>query len=99
MTTYVPTPISTEGVTLPPELGALVEQLAENNHDHWAHQRIEAGWTYGPKRDDARKTHPDLVPYEDLPEGEKKYDRTSVVETLNVILKLGYLIVPSYTDG
>ena len=72
MTTYVPTPISTEGVTLPPELDALVEQLAENNHDHWARQRIEAGWTYGPKRDDACKTHPDLVPYEDLTEGEKE---------------------------
>ena len=72
MTIYTPTPISTEGVALPPELVALVEQLAENNHDHWARQRIEAGWTYGPQRDDDRKNHPDLVPYEKLPEGEKE---------------------------
>ena len=99
MATYTPTPISTEEVTLPPELSALVEQLAENNHDHWTRQRIEAGWVYGPQRDDVRKTHPDLVPYEDLPEDEKEYDRTSVVETLKAILKLGYQIVPSYTDG
>ena len=99
MTMYTPKPISTEGVTLPPELGALVEQLAENNHDHWARQRIEAGWTYGPQRDDARKTHPDLVPYEDLPEGEKEYDRTSVVETLKVILILGYQVGPTRTGG
>ena len=98
MTPYVPTPISTERVTLPPGLNALVEQLAENNHDHWARQRIEAGWTYGPQRDDARKTHPDLVPYEDIPEDEKAYDRTSVVETLKVILTLGYQIVPSGTN-
>ena len=99
MTTYTPMPISTEGVTLPPDLCALVGQLAENNHDHWARQRIEAGWTYGPQRDDTRKTHPDLVPYGDLPEGEKDYDRTSVVETLKVIFTLGYDIVLRRTDG
>ena len=99
MTQYIPTPISTEGVSLPLELDALVELLAENNHDHWARQRIEDGWTYGPQRDDVRKTHPDLVPYGDVPEDEKEYDRTSVVETLKVILTLGYQIVPSRTDG
>ena len=99
MNMYTPTPISTEGVTLPLELGPLVERLAENNHDHWARQRIEAGWTYGPQRDDVCKTHPDLVPYSDLPEGEKEYDRTSVIETLKAILTLGYQIVPSSTDG
>ena len=99
MTLYTPAPISTEGVTLPPVLDALVEHLAENNHDHWARQRIEAGWTYGSQRDDARKTHPDLVSYRDLPEGEQEYDRTSVVETLKVILTLGYQIVPGHPDG
>ena len=99
MIPYTPAPISTEGVALPPELEALVEQLAENNHDHWARQRIKDGWTYGPQRDDARKTHPDLVPYGDIPESEKDYDRTSVVETLKVILTLGYQIVPNPIDG
>ena len=98
MAIYIPTPICTKGVVLPPELGALAEQLAENNHSHWARQRIEAGWTYGPQRNDVHKTHPDLVPYGDLPEDEKEYDRTSVVETLKVMLKLGYEIVPRRTD-
>lgn len=99
VTTYTPTPIFTEGVALPPELNELVEQLAENLHDHWARQRIEAGWTFGPRRDDSLKTHPDLVPYKILPEGEKGYDRTSVIETLKVILTLGYKIVPSSDDS
>jgi|GEM_PF-3329344 len=98
MVIYIPTPICTKGVVLPPELGALVEQLAENNHSHWARQRLEAGWSYGPRRDDVRKTHPDLVPYGDLPDDEKEYDRTSVVETLKVMLKLGYEIVPRRTE-
>ena len=99
MSQYIPVPISTEGVALPPGLHGLIEQLAENNHDHWARQRIEDGWTYGPQRDDARKTHPDLVPYSDVPEDEKEYDRISVVETLKVIIKLGYQIAPSRTDA
>ena len=99
MTDYTPMPISTEGVELPSELVALVEQLAENNHDHWARQRMDAGWTYGPERDDARRRHPDLMPYGDLSEGEKAYDRTSVVETLKAILALGYEIGPKRTDG
>ncbi len=99
MAIYTPTPILTEGVTLPPELGALVEQLAGNNHDHWARQRIAAGWAYGRERDDTRKTHPDLVPYAELPESEKEYDRVSVVETLKVILILGYEIKARRDDG
>ena len=99
MTTYSPSPITTDGVRLPPELDALVERLSENLHDHWANQRIEAGWTYGPQRDDARKTHPDLVPYGVLPESEKEYDRTSVIETLKVILTLGYQIVRVNNKG
>ena len=99
MESYTPTPISTEGVTLPLELSGLVEHLAQNNHEHWARQRIEAGWTYGPTRDDARRTHPDLVPYSDLSEGEKGYDRTSVVETLKVVLALGYEIRPKHAGG
>ena len=99
MTPYTPAPISTAGVTLPPVLDALVEQLAENNHDHWARRRIEAGWTHGSLRDDASKTHPDLVSYRDLPVDEQEYDRTSVVETLKAILALGYQIVPSPSEG
>lgn len=94
MVTYNCMPISTKGITLPAELVALVERLAENNHDNWARQRIDEGWTYGPQRDDAHKTHPDLVPYADLPEEEKEYDRLSVVETLKAIMTLGYEIVP-----
>ena len=99
MVMYNCTPISTEGITLPAELAALVERLAENNHDQWARQRINEGWTYGPQRDDTLKTHPDLVPYGDLPEEEKEYDRISVVQTVKVILMLGYEIVPRGTQG
>ena len=90
---YQPKPIDVSGVVLPPELEALTERLAENAHDVWAAQRIADGWTWGPKRDDARKKHPDLVPYADLPDGEKEYDRKTAMLTLKAIAALGYRMV------
>lgn len=50
------------------------------------------GWQLGEKRDDDRKRHPSLVPYEDLPEHEKVYDRTTAMGTLKAILALGFRI-------
>lgn len=90
---YKPTPIDTTDVTLPDELLALTEQIAENVHDVWAVSRIKEGWTYGPTRDSTAKTTPCLVPYDELPEGEKAYDRNTALETLRLITKLGYQIV------
>jgi hypothetical protein len=90
MENYTPETIDTSAINLPPELEELVEKLAENNHDHWARQRINEGWRYGQTRNDERKEHPDLVPYDDLPESEKEYDRKTVVEALKAIVALGY---------
>lgn len=90
--TYTPTPIDTTDIELSPELLALTETLAANNHDIWAAGRITEGWCHGPRRDDAEKTHPDLVPYEQLPEEEKQYDRNTVLGTIKAILAMGYRI-------
>jgi ryanodine receptor 2 len=92
--TYRPSPLDTSGISLPPELVALTERLAENSHDLWAAQRIGEGWEHGPRRDDGRKQHPCLVPYDQLPESEKEYDRVAAIGTLKAILRLGYRIVP-----
>lgn len=90
---YTPHPLDTSDVKLPQELEVLVEQMAKNVHEIWAQERINQGWTYGNKRDDAKKHHPCLIPYEDLLEEEKVYDRNTSVETLKLILKLGFEIV------
>ena len=65
---YQPSVLDTSSVELPGELMLLAEQMAENVHEVWAATRIEQGWTYGPERDDAKKHHPCLVPYNELPE-------------------------------
>ena len=89
---YTPKPIDTAHVTLPLELTALTERLAENAHELWAAQRFKDGWIYGPNRDDASKTHPCLAPYADLPESEKEYDRSAAMGTLKAMVALGYAI-------
>jgi ryanodine receptor 2 len=87
---YQPKPIHTSDVQLPESITELIEQLAETNHDIWAAQRMCDGWTYGPQRDDPAKKHPDLVPYNQLPESEKEYDRQMATGTIKAILALGY---------
>ena len=90
MGTYKPQTIDTSQIELSTELQELIERLAENNHDHWARKRIQEGWRYGPERNDNYKEHPDLVPYVELSESEKAYDRTTVIEVLKAIIALGY---------
>lgn len=89
---YIPKPIDTSDVELPEELNPLLEAMAKNVHEVWAQTRIAQGWQYGFERNDAEKRHPMLIPYEDLPEEEKVYDRNTSVETLKLILKLGFVI-------
>lgn len=89
---YIPHPIDTTDIQLPEELNSLLEAMAKNVHEIWAQGRINQGWIYGAERDDAKKHHPCLVPYEELPEEEKVYDRNTSVETLKLILKLGFRI-------
>lgn len=92
MKNYVPSPTDTKGIELPSELFSLMEMLAKNVHEVWAQNRIKEGWSYGPLRDDYKKQHPCLVPYEELSESEKEYDRATSQETLKFILKCGYSI-------
>ena len=89
---YKPKPINTSAVHLPDYLIELTEKLAENNHDLWAQKRISEGWTHGAVRDDAKKTHPDLVPYAELPESEKEYDRVTAMEAIKTIMAMGFTI-------
>lgn len=89
---YTPQPIDTSDIELPEELNGLIEQMSKNVHEVWAKNRMEQGWAYGEERSDQLKQHPCLIPYEDLPEVEKDYDRDTALATIKLILKLGYKI-------
>ena len=89
---YTPEPMDLSSVDLPESLIQLSERIAENVHEVWAKARMDEGWTYGEKRDDIHKKHPCLVPYDELPEEEKEYDRNTAMNTIKMVQKLGLRI-------
>lgn len=91
---YRPTGVDTSGIALEREFAALEEELARNAHDNWARLRIAEGWKFGPERNDSRREHPNLVPFDQLPESEKEYDRQTAVQTIRALIAKGYTIQP-----
>ena len=89
---YNPEPMDLSSVDLPESLIQLSERIAEDVHEVWAKARMDEGWTYGEKRDDIHKKHPCLVPYDELPEEEKEYDRNTAMNTIKMVKKLGFRI-------
>ncbi len=89
---YSPKPIDKSQILLNAALTSLTEQLAENVHDTWSQRRLAEGWRYGPSRNDSSKEHPNLVAYDQLPEHEREYDRKTALETIRMLLSLGYRI-------
>jgi hypothetical protein len=71
-----------------------IESIAEEIHNEWMNLRKNQGWTWGPKRNDDLKKNPCMVPYSDLPEAEKEYDRATARTTLTALERLGYKLVP-----
>lgn len=89
---YFPIPQDISTIDLPESLLDLTEAIAENTHEVWAKNRLDEGWTYGPVRDDVNLRHPGLLPYSELPESEKEYDRATAMNAIKLIVKLGYKI-------
>ncbi|KAE8585798.1 hypothetical protein XENTR_v10021457 [Xenopus tropicalis] len=88
-TSFVPCPVDTVQIVLPPHLERIREKLAENIHELWALTRIEQGWTYGTVRDDNKRLHPCLLDFHNLPEPERNYNLQMSGETLKTLLALG----------
>jgi RyR domain len=84
--------IEVSHIQLRPELLELTELLARHLHDTWVRLRVSEGWTLGPTRNDERKEHPCLIPYEQLPEAEKELDRQMTRATLSTLVALGFEI-------
>lgn len=93
---YEPRPLRLDDVMISAELLDLREAIAENAHEVWAAGRKKEGWTYGPERDDQKKLHPDMIAYSDLADSEKQYDRDMAINTIKLVKKLGFDIVPQH---
>lgn len=90
---YFPNPINVDDVVLPEKIAELTEYIAENTHEEWAKQRFKEGWTFAPKTNKKLKQSFDLVPYCELLDSEKEYDRKMAMNTLRVLYKLGFKII------
>lgn len=90
MKKYNPEPVDTSDVQISEDIKMLVEKLAENVHELWAKRRFDEGWVWGITRNDELKTHPSIIPYDELSESEKNYDRTTAMETVKLLIKMGY---------
>ena len=93
MKTYNPRPIDLSDVQLTEDLNELREAIAENAHEVWAVERQAQGWSFGPERNDEKKENPCMVPYSQLPEKEKDFDRNMAMDTIKLLKKLGYDII------
>ncbi len=91
---YHPDPLDTSEVKLTVPVQELIEKIARNIHEVWASRRMAEGWQWGNVRDDATRRHPCLIPYDELPESEREYDRATVTETLKSVIALGFHIEP-----
>ena len=89
---YTPKPEDTSFVVLPEEIEQLTEIIAKNTHENWAKNKLDDGWVYGECIDVTKKTHPCLIEYENLREEEKHYDRITAMETIKLLIKMGYKI-------
>uniref|UniRef100_A0A673ZPM0 Ryanodine receptor 3 n=1 Tax=Salmo trutta TaxID=8032 RepID=A0A673ZPM0_SALTR len=86
---FIPTPVDTSQIVLPPHLDNVRDRLAENIHELWGMNKIELGWCYGKVRDDNKRQHPCLVDFTKLPETERNYNLQMSSETLKTLLALG----------
>jgi hypothetical protein len=87
------------------ERGALAllaqpDKTAREEHGRWMAEKIAGGWTYGPVRDDARRLHPSIVPFEQLSPGEQLKDIVTVALTreLRTFIDLSGLVPDSATQ-
>jgi hypothetical protein len=69
-----------------------IEILAEMEHDRFVTERRTAGFTLGEKRDVRKKTSPYLVPWRDLPEDVKSWDREAVDAIPELVARAGFEI-------
>ncbi|RHY65900.1 hypothetical protein DYB34_006895, partial [Aphanomyces astaci] len=90
-------PASLARIALSGELVVLGDLLAENDHEVWATEYFQNGWTYAPVYDNATKHHPALVSYTDLAESVRDSTRLGALNILKTLVSLHYVVQHPYT--
>lgn len=69
-----------------------VERMARSEHEQWRRAKEADGWRCGPVRDGKARTHPDLVPWEELPEEERAKNVAFVRQLPSLLARAGFQI-------
>lgn len=67
----------------------IIEKMAEMEHGRWNIDLIRQGWIYGKEKDEVKKTQPCLIPWKDLSDKVKQYDRNAVRAWPAIFAKAG----------
>ena len=70
-----------------------LELLSRMEHDRWWRDREADGWTFAPEKDAERKKSPYLLPWQELPEEIREYDRDTVRGLPALLAEAGFHIV------
>ena len=46
-----------------------------DSHNNWLKEKINNGWKYGKEKDPLKKTHPCIIPFEELPKEQQTKDK------------------------
>ena len=71
---------------------AEIESLAVREHERWMAARQQDGWRPGPRKDADAKTHPCLVPYDQLPPDDQEKDRHAVRQIPAMLAAVGFRV-------
>jgi hypothetical protein len=82
-------------IVLTPEI---LERLAEAAHQVYCEGKKRDGWKLGPEKNEKKKTHPWLIPYEQLPESAKNANRVTVKLIPKKLAAAGYVMVPARSN-
>ena len=69
-----------------------ITKMARLEHELWCQAKESDGWTYGEQRDENKRTHPDLVSWDNLPEGEREKNLTVVRQIPALLARIGFQI-------
>ncbi|MER5333743.1 RyR domain-containing protein [Micromonospora sp. NPDC002717] len=70
-----------------------IEELARLEHERWCRERRGEGWTYGEPRDDARRRHPALRPWDELPPDVQEQNREEIRALPDVLSDSGFELI------
>lgn len=71
-----------------------IETMAKIEHIRWSWDKRLSGWIYGSTKNNFSKTHPGLIPYEELSDSEKEKDRELVRIIPSLLHDIGYIADP-----